>query len=395
MKKVISISLLIIIALKTQAQANNDTIPLKDLIVPSTPAFNLLDISPKTVERPATVKALALSVISTTEQNSGIPKNFAFEFAPFWLIKHPNMSFFKYNGIKIADTFHYKPNIFYGFQNTSIAIASTAKDSSKSFNYNVNYISYSVRTNILNLRKRKVIDTLYTLGRELNQLIIDVLKQDNAECDSLLNAGNMQAYLKCQNDMIFKKDTMTRSRLQLKRDYIDTILTIRPVFTLDFAFASSTAFGNNQFSNSHGYRTGWWLNLGYSQPLLSSDSRKTLAGLFNAKNYINIYGFFRMLAEDSTVDFKNFTRYTYVDYGGRLEFEFNHFAISFESIHRSVGNHSELNTFRNVGILQYRVNDNLFLTGSFGKNFGSQNNLVAFLGINFGFGKTSLYNKFQ
>ena len=87
------------------------------------------------------------------------------------------------------------------------------------------------------------------------------------------------------------------------------------------------------------------------------------------------------------------TERTNFDFGGRLEFEFGAIAVSFESVYRRVSSHPELNTSRNVGIVQYKLSGNLFLTGTFGKNFGDTDNLVSFLGLNWGFGKTALYNK--
>ena len=78
------------------------------------------------------------------------------------------------------------------------------------------------------------------------------------------------------------------------------------------------------------------------------------------------------------------------DFAGRVELEFDRLAVSFESVHRMVTENKLLNSFRNVGILQYKVNDNFYLTGTFGKNFGGQPNLIAFLGLNFRFGKTVL-----
>jgi hypothetical protein len=391
MKKILAFIFIAHIFLQSYCQ-NSDTISLKDLIVPSSPAFSLLDVSPKIVERPASFKALAFNIVSTLEGGNTIPKNFAMEFAPYWLIKHAGMTFFKYNGI---DPTTLKQNIFYGVKNFTIAVASVSKDSSKKFPLDVNYISYSIRSNILNVRKKKVVESLRNTGLEVNAMLIEALK-DSTICDKLLLDGAPpEEVRKCIFDNVFRKNAVRTLILNSKRNHIDSLLIIRPVLTLDAAFASSTAFGDNKFSNSHSYRTGGWINFSYSQPLLDRSSRKDLSELVNAKNYINLYGFFRILSEDSTSNFKVFTNYSYIDYGGRLEFEFDQFAISFESVHRTVSTHSNLNSSRNVGILQYKINDNLFLTGTFGKNFGSQNTLVAFLGINFGFGKMALYNRFQ
>ena len=99
MKKIILNIFLATLSIHSFCQTNNDTVALKDLIVPSSPAFSLLDITPKVIERPATVKAFAISIVNAANQTNGIPKNLAIEFAPFWSFKHPQMSIFKYNGL--------------------------------------------------------------------------------------------------------------------------------------------------------------------------------------------------------------------------------------------------------------------------------------------------------
>ena len=40
--------------------------------------------------------------------------------------------------------------------------------------------------------------------------------------------------------------------------------------------------------------------------------------------------------------------------------------------------------FRSVGNITYQVNNNISVTGGFGKDFPSDNNLVTILGINWG-----------
>jgi hypothetical protein len=380
------------------AQSNSDTIPLKDMIVPTSPGFNLLDIAPTTVERPATVKQLALNVANTLQQSSGLPQNFAMEFAPFWLFKHPNMNIFKYNGLLIkkrADSISQaksSQNILYGARNFSISIATAEKDSGQGVGVKTNFLAYSIKANIITVRKHRVLDSLKNSILDLNAQLVDSnAKKAAHKCAIYTRDADPNKYLDCIHQEKIVNDSTT---LNAKTTYYDTLLTIRPVFTADIALASSTAFGNNSISESHGYRSGGWLTICYSQPL-SFKQNKTLSDLYKQTNYINLYGIGRVLMEDSTTDFKTFTRYTYWDFGGRVELEFDRMAVSFESVHRRVTENSALNSSRNVGILQYKVNDNFYLTGTFGKNFGGQSNLIAFLGLNFGFGKTTLYNKLE
>ncbi|HEX2455702.1 MAG TPA: hypothetical protein VHI99_18545 [Vicinamibacterales bacterium] len=67
---------------------------LDDLKAPPSPAFVLLDVSPSKVERPQSVRPLVLSALSAIS-TEGFPKNYAVEFAPYWL-GTPQISFDQY-----------------------------------------------------------------------------------------------------------------------------------------------------------------------------------------------------------------------------------------------------------------------------------------------------------
>src|SRR5678815_2267596 len=67
----------------------------KDLNVPNSPAFTILDFSPKVIDKPGTAKTFTASIVNLVNQGSGIPKNFAMEVAPYWLF--PNkLTVYKY-----------------------------------------------------------------------------------------------------------------------------------------------------------------------------------------------------------------------------------------------------------------------------------------------------------
>ena len=124
-------SLLGLLFLNARAQKTTE---LSDLKVPVSPAFSLLDFAPKTIESPGTIKAFTTNLVTTAAKAGGIPKDFAFEFSPYWFFKHPNMDIYKYHGLMV-DTiamnkvltgdnateqkiFNLKQNIFYGLRLT-------------------------------------------------------------------------------------------------------------------------------------------------------------------------------------------------------------------------------------------------------------------------------------
>lgn len=387
---------LLLLSMASAYGQDTDTIPFLDLTPPQSPAFNLLDVSPVTVERPATVRALALSIANAIGNGTnGFPKNFALQVAPYWLFSHPNMNIYKYNGLvmdKNADSrgrLQFKQNIFYGLRNLSISAASVNKDSAQSNNTApLNFIAFSIKGNIINIRRRRVLEAMHTSIKEINSSLTANLNTAVQNCLQRFEPET-QAYRDCVADTILRIDSMT---INNRRSRYDSLLAIRPLFSVDVAFATSMAFANNNFNDNHLYRTGGWITACFSKPL-DKNSETSLAVLSTAKNYLNLYGLFRVLSEDNTADFKTFTTQTNIDFGGRLEFEFNKITVSFESVYRAVVNNKRGSTARNVGIVQYQLSDNLFVTGTFGKNFGDQNNLVSFLGLNWGFGKTALYNR--
>jgi hypothetical protein len=65
----------------------------EEMRAPSSPAFALVGVSPTRIERPASARAFGLSLLSaTSESSSGIPRNLAFEFAPYWWTERPDLT---------------------------------------------------------------------------------------------------------------------------------------------------------------------------------------------------------------------------------------------------------------------------------------------------------------
>ena len=401
-KLIILQSLLGLLSLNAPAQKTTE---LSDLKVPVSPAFSLLDFAPKTIESPGTIKAFTANFFTAASEAGGIPKNFAFEFSPYWFFKHPNMDIYKYHGLMI-DTiamnkvltgdntseqkiFNLKQNIFYGLRSTSLSFGSVFKDSSKKLPVDVNYIAYAFRSNIISLRNKNVLNKLTESIISVNSALQKVQSEARIKCKDL---GGLER-IKCIGEEIAKsKDSVLKNSRKKFMEY----LMIRPIFSADIAFASSTAFGNNSISNSKSYRTGGWVTLAYNQPLVSAKKvKENISNLIECKNYVNAYFLFRMFKENATNDFKIFTGKNMTDIGGRIEFEFDKFSFSIESIKRKDNNNKDMNTSRTVGIIQYKITKDLFLLGTFGKDFGEINNLVTLFGLNWGFGENALNTPFN
>ncbi|MBN8688073.1 MAG: hypothetical protein J0M10_13695 [Chitinophagales bacterium] len=364
-------------------------IEMKDLIVPSSPAFSLLDNNPKTIERPGTIKALALNLVNKAGESGGLPKNLALEFAPFWLFKTPGMNIYKFNGIETDDEGNFKKqHIFSGLRSTSISLGSIFKDSSKTIPVDVNYLAYGIRANLINIRSKKILQEVTKRIVDINTRLSEAITNLNG-CTKF--TPGTPEYLKCFGESL-SKSLKNDSLMKIYRAEYVSLATIRPLFSADLAFASSTAFGNNIYSNHHVYRTGAWLTLALSKPLAkSSDINKQL----KSRNYINAYGMLRRMNSNTTKDFSQFTKNRLLDLGGRIEIELDKVSFSVETIRRNDQDNKNLNTGKTVGIIQYRISETLYFLGTFGKDFEKVNNLIALFGINWGFGSNALFQKFR
>ena len=103
------------IAMAGQAAGQQPAPPpsIDDLKAPASPAFVLLDVAPAKVERPQAVRPLVLSAL-TAAGNEGLPRNYALEFAPYWL-GTPEISFDEY----------YNPGARALVQHLSVSLATT------------------------------------------------------------------------------------------------------------------------------------------------------------------------------------------------------------------------------------------------------------------------------
>src|SRR5882672_8426679 len=82
------------------AQEKMDTsLKLQDIQLTNAPAFSLMDVSPSSIQSPASTKAFAASIANTLTQGTGLPQNYALEFTPFWFTPHQRFSNHKYFGV--------------------------------------------------------------------------------------------------------------------------------------------------------------------------------------------------------------------------------------------------------------------------------------------------------
>jgi hypothetical protein len=379
MKKICLIIVFIVFTGKNiWSQSNKieaDTITLKELEIPNSPAFILLDQTPSTIERPNSSKAFALSILNSFQDSNGVPKNYAVDFTPFWFFKHPNMTSLKYAGYNVENK---KQHIFGNIERASISFALITTTDTLTQKV-INNLSVGLRLNLISIRSKQDIEDIIKANSDLiNYLrdrddrfekhLADIKKSLNDNTAVPLKVSNPLLYSQTLKEFYEKED----ENEGIKENGLKDILARKSAFAVDGAIGYNNFYLDNKFSNGHFGRFGAWLTLNYSWHIDKNP---------NGKNYFNLYAIGRYLSDGTSISNGEYQKQNFYDFGGKAEFEFKKISLAYEYIYRDS---NSSNTFRSNGLLKYKISDNLFLTGAFGKNFGLNNNLISMLGINWG-----------
>lgn len=400
------------------AQSEAQSVKLEDLKTPDSPGFQILDISPTSIEKPINPKALGTTLLNLTNDGNAIPKNFAMEVSPYWYFKDNNASVLKYLDIGSDD----KPTISFSgiLRKLSISMASVYSDTtSGSLIAKTNYLSFGARTNLFTYRLLKqnkyLMGTLAKISNKIVELKPKEIITDDKESEIKkleLDNRKLQKMIDEEIDNL-KKDSFNRTlkensnRIQKLKDEINSIeenapdiflkvlkedeelksymdeLDTPPLIQIDGAFAYSEAFPDNTTANKRFNRSGFWTSIAVnSSGVTAKKSKYNLAAV----------GLFKYISDNMLIDSVNniFERENALDIGIKVDFTINDFTLAYEHIKRNYNGNNGLDCNRNVFVMQYKISDGLYFTGSYGKNFGEVNNLFSLFGISYGFGKTQL-----
>jgi hypothetical protein len=348
-----------------QLTKGQDSITLSDLAVPEAPGLMLLDVSPTSIATPKTTKAFTLSVLNAFAEANGVPQNYAVEFTPYWFIKSENRTALKHIGYDVKNK---RLNPFNGIKTSTVSIAFVNSIQDTSGNA-VNNVAIGLRGTLFQIFPKGYKDKLYNTYdtiQNFNKGIVQAYKAAGAtdrlqllqpaKYDSIVNQVNLQ-YAQDKKDSISVLGTL--------------ISNTKPILALNVAAAYSIFEDNTDNSGVQFGRAVAWANLSFATKLNDDGS-----------NYLNIHGYARYLRNgNSPIQLEAFQFDEAFDFGGKIEFELKNFTLGYEYIYRQTEN---TNTHRSAGVLQYKINDQIYLTGSFGKNFGTTDNLISLLGIKWG-----------
>ena len=344
-----------------QAYPQGD-IQLEDLQMPASPAFVLLDVAPSSIERPTTIKAFTTSLVNNITETNGIPENYAVDFAPYWFFRHKNLTAMKYWGFNhIGDQYRETPfsQMRYGSLSMASVRSQIPVDTLAELQY-VNNIAFGFRTCLFQIRGASAIDELVKLNKKYKDRLKEI-------ADNPLIPGSELANVIAGDEDLLNTINDIRS-----------VLARKPVFAIDLAASGAWSFGNSDFNSISINRYGLWLILSYSQSL--NKKEKTIK-----ENYLSLYATTRILSDHKFLNEEgNISTVQMMDAGGKAELELGRFSIAYEYLARLNLTNSGQQSFRSSGTISYRASEQFLITAAFGKNFGSLNNLISQIGIQWG-----------
>lgn len=335
-----------LIATPAPAQDAGDftTLTLDDLRPPLSPAFVLLGVEPATVQRPTTSRGLSTAFLSLVGEKQGVPRNFALETTPFWLVSRPAFAFEDYYS-------HDK--------RWTETLARTVKRSS----------ALSLGTTPRTLLR----DTIGTsIGLGYRNLLWPGRASDNL---LRLKAAYVRELGKCADLEPTSKIEECRQKL-LKSPLRDTLrLSLEPVgWKVQLAGGISAAFPHDTVQRGRIDRAGVWL----------SPSYRTDGGF----EFILLTRY--LSAQGESVDGK---RSGYLDNGLRLLWTpVTPLALSIEAAARHVtgGSAKSMTSTRYGSLIEYRASSDMYIFYALGKDFAAarleRNRLLSTIGLNIGYG---------
>ena len=315
----------------------------------STPAFLMVEASPTTIYTPDNLKSLVLHALN----NFG--KSAAVEMTPYFFIKeiNKNRTYNSFIGVTKDENGKIKQNPFAGWNTTTFSFAYV----DKKFNgmaTNRKAFALGGRTTLIRLyNKNKVYNNYLAMSNALAKISPPM---------AVLTAGEeaIKAYYKTHYS-----EALT-----------PYLKAIKPIFRLDGALGYSTLFKENDIDSGTASRFGCWLTAEFS---LLLNGKSTTA---KHNNYVNVLALGRYVLEDgynmnAAMQFN--TQY-YRDWGLKSSIDLGRFSLSYEYIVRN----GDLKQERSVGTLGFILTKDVSISGGFGKDFPSNDNLITLLGLHWG-----------
>jgi hypothetical protein len=383
----LSIALALAAGVVTDASAQAT---ISELSAPTSPAFVLLGVAPASVDRPESAKALIVNAFSKLSTTDGLPKDFAIEVTPFWMKSNRTLSFEEYQNpgaaaglwqslrVSVATAPIQGTGASADPLGTKLAIGFNTKIFNGRPNPTMNAALESLfaeNTKLLAADRELegIEDTLATRREELAEAT-----EDAKRADLIAIIGNIEKTLVKKQAEIGNIEAGIRSRSLA----VQALDAVRVGFFLAVAGGQVWDFLNDDTENGRSGRRGLWVTPAYR--MLRCDSGCEMS--------FDFIGVARMLKDPDTD--------AMIDIGGRLVWRpTTRFSTSFELLRRNAPDsagaslESVNDSNRAAALLEYRIQDDLILFGTFGQDFEKATGakpLITLMGLNFGFGQQAM-----
>jgi hypothetical protein len=331
--------------------------PIASLRTPTSPAFTLLGIEPSAIERPATPADLAVNFASRVQDFQALPKDFAIELSPYWLVPRARLTWRsdvkRSLGVSLARTL-----------SVSMATAQDPDDNSAQLGLGARAALWSGKLSE---------DSVAALEEEEKRLSAD--SKEYLEIYNKLMAGvpvptpgdeaSLTRFKEAQLDAARRVDLLrVEQRGEAIRESTDLVLT-REGFFMDLAAAVSWHFPDQSWETNELAKVGVWVTPSYES------GAQTWLGVFRYVHDAN-----------STIEEH------VVEWGARNMYSNDTFAISAEFLQRIVKGGEK--TYRIAGVIEQRLIKSTWIVATFGQDRahdGIAQGLLAQIGVSLNLAK--------
>lgn len=261
-----------------QQESSDSTIDLNVLNAPSNPAFNLMGISPSSIDKPSDLNAFKLSVQNATNNFKKLPSNYAVELAPGILFRKKSQTLQQFNSVKFSDVFWQSLSLSIG-----MAQATDNDDGDTKDTVSFTKLGFGVKFSIIRPKWNSgPIDTFYSYLKKTHEEYLKLAERDIDNNEQVISLKKKMAdavntheivtinqQLKKVRDSIIntfedskKSENLNKASAKLK-EYAKGLKIERIGAFLDFATGVALDFPDNKFNHSLVSKAGAWLTGGY------------------------------------------------------------------------------------------------------------------------------------
>ena len=370
------LSFLVVLALFlniAKAQQTDNTVKLNELAAPNSPAFMILDVAPTLIESPATPKEFTLAALQSFADGQGWPQNFAVEFTPYWWLRPSGRDVYAFTGIDKNRPEQKKP--FSGLKFSSLSMAFVNQDLiPDAIDSEQKIFSLGFHSNVVKIQHPGYAKALNTEIDNWHETV----QQELAAMQEALNQESDPVRRRKLQQELTEKVWPVSSSIASK---INSIVNQKPLFSWSVSAAWSVyGIDNSRFETG---RIGAWTTVASFIPVQPAAAEIPT-------NYLSILGYSRYMHDGFMLEGSEIVESNSLDIGGKLGVEISRFTIAWEYVNRDYLKGTQKSGNRNVGIINYRLNNSLFINGTFGRDFGPLNEIVTLFGINWGFGEEKI-----